>query len=137
MRDATARQLRHDEYRQTAQREARGQVRDARGRIVDPAGTTPGHRAGTERGSREARSSRRLHLVEPFETVERSTEYEPTYAENGRRTVTITGHPVPSRRRSPTATQIQARPDRIALWAVLLGLFLVFMAVATASAATL
>ena len=123
MRDATARQLRQDEYRQTAQREAR---------------SPPGHRAGTERASQEAGSSRRLHLVEPFETVARSTDYEPTYAENGRRTVTITGHPVPPRpRRSPTATQIQARPDRIALWAVLLGLFLVFMAVATASAATL
>jgi len=131
MRDATARQLRQDEYRQTAQHEARSPIRDA-------LGTAPGHRAGTERASQEAGSSRRLHLVEPFETVARSTDYEPTYAENGRRTVTITGHPVPPRpRRSPTATQIQARPDRIALWAVLLGLFLVFMAVATASAATL
>ncbi|MEJ7751102.1 MAG: hypothetical protein WKF32_06620 [Thermoleophilaceae bacterium] len=78
----------------------------------------------------------RLRLVEPGET-RRSTEYEPTYAENGRRTVTITGQPVPARRRqSPTSTQIQARPDRIALWAVLLGLFLVFMAVATAGAVT-
>jgi hypothetical protein len=55
-----------------------------------------------------------------------------------RRTVKITGHPVPARRRrSAAATQIQARPDRIALWAVLLGVFLVFMAVATANAATL
>ena len=36
----------------------------------------------------------------------------------------------PRRRRSPAARQIQARPDRIALWAVLLGLFLVFMAAA-------
>jgi hypothetical protein len=33
-----------------------------------------------------------------------------------------------------SAQQIQARPDRIALWAFLLGLFLVFMAVATANA---
>lgn len=55
-----------------------------------------------------------------------------------RRTVKITGQPVPARRRrSSTATQIQARPDRIVLWAFLLGLFLVFMAVATANAATL
>ncbi len=68
---------------------------------------------------------RRLHLVE--------TEQGPTYAANGRRTVKITGHPVPPRRRrSPAAEQIHARPDRIALWAVLLGLFLVFMAAATA-----
>jgi hypothetical protein len=57
----------------------------------------------------------------------------PVYAENGRRTVRITGQPTPPRRRrSTTATQIQARPDRIALWAFALGLFLVFMAVVTA-----
>ncbi len=73
---------------------------------------------------------RTLQLVEP--------EHAPTYTQNGRRTVKITGHPVPPRRRrSPAAAQIQARPDRIALWAVLLGLFLVFMAVATANAAAL
>ena len=52
-----------------------------------------------------------------------------------RRTVKITGQPVPARRRpSPTASRIQARPDRIVLWAFLFGLFLVFMAVVTASA---
>ena len=52
-----------------------------------------------------------------------------------RRTVKITGQPVPARRRpSPTASRIQARPDRIVLWAFLLGLFLVFMAAATAGA---
>ncbi len=52
-----------------------------------------------------------------------------------RRTVKITGQPVPARRRpSATANRIQARPDRIVLWAFLLGLFLVFMAVVTASA---
>ena len=38
-----------------------------------------------------------------------------------RRTVKITGQPVPARRRpSPTASRIQARPDRIVLWAFLL-----------------
>jgi len=101
MRDATARQLREDEYREEAR-------------------------------------ERRLRLVEPGETPARPDDYKPTYAENGRRTVTITGQPVPARRRpSPTTQQIQARPDRIALWAVLLGLFLVFMAVATANAAPL
>jgi hypothetical protein len=53
-----------------------------------------------------------------------------------RRTVRITGQPTPARRRSTAAQrQIAARPDRVALWAVLLGLFLVFMAVATAHAA--
>ena len=55
-----------------------------------------------------------------------------------RRTVTITGHPdplPPRRRRSPTQEQLVARPDRVALWAFLLGLFLVLVAAATANAA--
>jgi hypothetical protein len=56
--------------------------------------------------------------------------------ESERRTVVITGQPLPPRRRRPIAAeQIQARPDRIALWAFLLSLFLVFVAVATANAA--
>jgi hypothetical protein len=55
-----------------------------------------------------------------------------------RRTVVITGQPVPPRRRPPRAqAHIQARPDRIAMWAFALGIFLVFMAVATANASTL
>jgi hypothetical protein len=55
-----------------------------------------------------------------------------------RRTVRITGQPTPARRRrSPTQQQIASRPDRVALWAVVLGLFLVFMAAATAHAAVL
>jgi hypothetical protein len=57
-----------------------------------------------------------------------------------RRTVTITGHPgalPPRRRRSPTHQQIVARPDRVALWAFLLGLFLVLVTAATANAAVL
>ena len=53
----------------------------------------------------------------------------------GRRTVKITGQPTAPRRRSPAAAQISARPDRVAMWAVMLGLFLVFMAVVTASPA--
>jgi hypothetical protein len=55
-----------------------------------------------------------------------------------RRTVTITGNPVPARRRpSPAQAQLTARPDRIALWAFVLGLFLVVVAAATAHAAVL
>ena len=74
---------------------------------------------------------RSLHLV--------GSDDEPApRGPDGRRTVKITGHPVPARRRrSATASAIEARPDRVALWAVLLGLFLVFMAVATANAAPL
>lgn len=51
-----------------------------------------------------------------------------------RRTVQITGRPEPYRRPSRTTTQIRSRPDRVAFWAVLLGVFMVFMAVVTAQA---
>lgn len=64
-------------------------------------------------------------------------DYEPyvPVAFPERRTIRITGQPTPPRRReSARRSQIRARPDRIALWAFLLGLFLVFMAIATASA---
>jgi hypothetical protein len=60
----------------------------------------------------------------------------PLRAAPERRTVHITGQTVaPRRRPSVTATRTAARPDRIAGWAVLLGLFLVFVAEATAHAA--
>jgi hypothetical protein len=55
-----------------------------------------------------------------------------------RRTIEITGQTVaPRRRPSVTAHRVGARPDRIAGWAVALGLFLVFVAEATAHAAPL
>jgi hypothetical protein len=66
----------------------------------------------------------------------RSSRPDLKLVEGERRTVVITGQPLPARRRRPVAAQqIQARPDRIALWAFLLSLFLVFVAVATANAA--
>jgi len=56
----------------------------------------------------------------------------------GRRTVTITGQRTPRpRRRSAAQQQLAAQPDRIALWAFLLGLFMVVVAAATANAAPL
>jgi hypothetical protein len=59
----------------------------------------------------------------------------------GRRTVQITGQTVaPPRRQSASgfgsSSSFVARPDRTAMWAFLLALFLVLMAVATASAGT-
>jgi hypothetical protein len=75
----------------------------------------------------------RLRLVDAVDA-----EYAPMQP-GERRTITITGNPTParSRRRSPAHAQIVARPDRIALWAVMLGLFLVAVAAATAHAAPL
>ena len=56
----------------------------------------------------------------------------PRYSE--RRTIRITGQtvPPPRRRTSPTVSRMSARPDRIAMYAVLLGLVLIAMAALTA-----
>lgn len=51
-----------------------------------------------------------------------------------RRTITITGQPTPARRRRSVVEAQIAQPDRIALWAFLLGLFLVAVAAGTAHA---
>ena len=50
-----------------------------------------------------------------------------------RRTVRISGQPTPRRRPPTPSARVTAAPDRLALYAVLLGLYLVFMAVITAS----
>jgi len=65
----------------------------------------------------------------------------PSPAAGGRRTVRIQGRPgegAPVRRRPPRRPheRLGPRPDRVAAWAVLLGLLLVLIAVATADAAT-
>jgi hypothetical protein len=73
---------------------------------------------------REARGHRLEARARPAEAAEH-------------RTVVITGRPYPARRRSPTQARISARPDRVALWAFLLGLMLVLVAAATAHAAPL
>jgi hypothetical protein len=52
-----------------------------------------------------------------------------------RRTITITGNPTPARRRSPSMLESQiAQPERLGLWAFLLGLFLMVVAAGTANA---
>jgi hypothetical protein len=50
----------------------------------------------------------------------------------GRRTVEITGQAQAPRRRPPATAAMTARPDRIALYAFMLAMFLVVMALATA-----
>jgi hypothetical protein len=51
-----------------------------------------------------------------------------------RRTIRITGQPTRPRRRAPMVEAQLAQPDRIALWAFLLGLILVAIAAGTAHA---
>jgi hypothetical protein len=52
-----------------------------------------------------------------------------------RRTVTITGQPTPARRRAQSVMNSpMAQPERLGLWAFLLGLFLMVVAAGTAHA---
>jgi hypothetical protein len=73
-------------------------------------------------GATERDQDERVAEVYPF----------PRYTE--RRTIQITGQVTPPRRRrqSPTVSRMSARPDRIAMYAVLLGLVLIVMAILTA-----
>jgi hypothetical protein len=64
-----------------------------------------------------------------FERAEQAAAPQPE-----RRTITITGQPTPARRRRSVVEAQMAQPDRIALWAFLLGLFLVAVAAGTAHA---
>src|SRR5919198_5274911 len=105
--------------------------------------TAAGARSLREDDQPRTRPGGRFERAAP---AERRTVGAATPAE--RRTVVITGHPVPPRRRrspahqhpvrrrrSPTHEQIVARPDRLALWAFLLAVFLVFVGAATGHAA--
>ncbi len=78
-----------------------------------------------------------LQLVEP-ESAPSEPRFQraidPPEIARERRTITITGQPTPARRRRSLVDAQIANPDRIALWAFLLGLFLVAVAAGTAHA---
>ena len=67
-------------------------------------------------------------------THEGDQRFEQALAPAERRTITITGQPTPARRRRSAVTPRIAQPDTLALWAFLLGLFLVAVAAGTAHA---
>jgi len=77
-------------------------------------------------------SQPRLELVQ--DPAPASATPTPAPAPGERRTVRIKGQPTPARTRRPAASnRVSSAPDRMALYALLLGLFLVFMAIITAS----
>jgi hypothetical protein len=67
-------------------------------------------------------------------THEGAQRFEQSAGPPERRTITITGQPTPARRRRSMVTPRIAQPDTLALWAFLLGLFLVVVAAGTAHA---
>jgi hypothetical protein len=92
---------------------------------------------------------RRDHVEPDAAVVPRRGGYGDAVALPDRRTVEIRGRTVPApavprtieldRRRPPrrAAERVGPRPDRLALWALLMGLVLILVAVSTAHAATL
>jgi hypothetical protein len=73
--------------------------------------------------------------AEPRRFERRAAELLTEQPLSDRRTITITGQPTPARRRSPSMIESQiARPERLGLWAFLLGLFLMIVAAGTANA---
>jgi hypothetical protein len=116
--------LREDDYEMNAEREAVLSAWEQKALIDEPP-------------LRQRRFERADQVERPAEDSgpEPATNVVPL-AE--RRTVTISGQPDPRpRRRSAAQQQLVAQPDRIALWAFLLGLFMVVVAAATANAAPL
>jgi hypothetical protein len=95
------------------------------------------------RFQREAEEAGPIAEPVPLRPVEDSTDPAPRRFERSapkpapvpeRRTITIAGQPTPARRRRSVVEAQMAQPDRIALWAFLLGLFLVAVAAGTAHA---
>jgi hypothetical protein len=72
---------------------------------------------------------------EPRRFERRAAELLTEQPLSDRRTVTITGHPTAARRRAQSVMNSpMAQPDRLGLWAFLLGLFLMVVAAGTAHA---
>jgi hypothetical protein len=116
MRDnaAAARALRADEYESRFLRPVESPLREPQPRRREP--------RPRAYGTRQASSSGAGAVAGPSAGVP------------GRRTIQITGQAAPPRRRASSSAAFVARPDRTAMWAFLLALFLVLMAVATAHA---
>jgi hypothetical protein len=92
---------------------------------------------GGAASTRPARGGRQATRPTEDATHEGERRFQPAPAPGGapeRRTVRITGQPTPARRRRSAVESQIAQPDRIALWAFLLGLFLVAVAAGTAHA---
>jgi hypothetical protein len=104
-------------------------------RTAEPSGEPRDEDRRAAEPSAELRNERRtaeLHTAERAPAAADPASAPAAQAE--RRTITITGQPTPARRRRPVVDAQLAQPDRIALWAFLLGLLLVAVAAGTAHA---
>jgi hypothetical protein len=117
--------------------------RSESGAVARAAESDPAPRPAPRRFERAPESSETPPPAKPaLQLVETATQPEPkrfertpeTAAAPGAERRTITGQPTPARRRRSVVEAQIAQPDRIALWAFLLGLFLVAVAAGTAHA---
>ena len=91
--------------------------------------------AGTGGTVSQLRPSEDATREEPRRFERRAAELLTEQPLGERRTVTITGQPTPARRRANSVLENQiAQPERLGLWAFLLGLFLMVVAAGTAHA---
>jgi hypothetical protein len=88
--------------------------------------TSPAARSAAALEPRTSRASGAAEVESPTSQTAGSA------ADGEGRTVRIAGQPTPVRRRRSVVEAQMAQPDRIALWAFLLGLFLVAVAAGTA-----
>ena len=154
--DLSARRASREEQRQAAVREGAGAERQA---VVREGPGAQGQAAvrpvaGTQRQARvRPDAGEQVRPVPAPRAAERRTSTMSAYGASSpasaRRTVEIRGRPVPAppprpvaeleRRRPPRrpVERIGARPDRLALWALLMGILLILVAVGTADAALL
>jgi hypothetical protein len=102
---------------------------DADGPVAEPVPLRP---RGDSTGKASRRFERRTLPAQPMEARPSPAPDPAAVAE--RRTIQIAGQPTPARRRRSVVEAQIAQPDRIALWAFLLGLFLVAVAAGTAHA---
>jgi hypothetical protein len=114
-----------------AERRDGGRVEDehAEGPVAEPVPLRPAQGATRGRFERSPGPAPRERRFE-----RRETPVPEPAPEAERRTITITGQATAPRRRRPMVDAQLAQPDRIALWAFLLGLFLVAVAAGTAHA---
>jgi len=83
----------------------------------------------------ELRPSEDATHAAPRRFERRAAELLTEQSVSERRTVTITSHPTPARRRAQSVRNSpMAQPERLGLWAFLLGLFLMVVAAGTAQA---
>ena len=138
MQTAGARALREHETEDMSREGARRSCSSGSGRSRPPSAARAASSSSAEGEGgtvSQLRPTEDATHEEPRRFERRAAELLTEQPLSERRTVTITGNPTPARRRSQSVFENQmAQPERLGLWAFLLGLFLMVVAAGTAHA---